>query len=90
VEAIAPGETGLVVRENDPDDAAGAIIALFSDRKLLSEMGNRARQRALMNQSWSASMNKYEQAFLSTPRRKMMHSQSEAGVAAQTLGKCGS
>jgi glycosyltransferase involved in cell wall biosynthesis len=42
---IAPGESGLVGRLDDPLSFAGSILSLFRDRAYLSRMGEQARRR---------------------------------------------
>lgn len=45
-EAVADGETGVVLDETTPAAAAAAIAALLDDTELRSQMGAAARQRA--------------------------------------------
>lgn len=59
-EAILPGETGLLVRENDPGSTAQAVIELLSNSVLHNQMGARARQRALSEQTWAKSVRAYD------------------------------
>lgn len=60
VEAILPGETGLVVQENDPESTAQAIIHLLGNPALLNQMGSKAQQRALAEQTWAARAQAYD------------------------------
>ena len=45
-EAVADGETGLLVPPFAPDKIADALITLFTDRELTARMGRAARRRA--------------------------------------------
>jgi rhamnosyl/mannosyltransferase len=47
VEAITPGETGLVVPPGDPHALTKAIEAILSDRSVRETMGRRARERVV-------------------------------------------
>lgn len=60
VEAILPGETGLVVQENDPESTAQAVIQLLENPALSRQMGENARQRALAEQTWTICVQKYD------------------------------
>ncbi|MDQ3435062.1 MAG: glycosyltransferase [Actinomycetota bacterium] len=51
VEAIAPGETGVVVPAGDPMALAGAISALLTDPDRRRTMGEAARRRVLAKHS---------------------------------------
>ncbi len=59
-EAILPGETGLLVQENDPQSTAQAVIKLLADPTLRNQMGAKARQRALAEQTWAARADEYD------------------------------
>ncbi|MEM9598375.1 MAG: glycosyltransferase family 4 protein [Acidobacteriota bacterium] len=63
VEAIAPGDTGLAARQNDPDSTAEALLTLLTDDDLRSRMGAAARQRAITEQTWGHRVGQYD-AFL--------------------------
>jgi len=52
-ELVAPGETGLVARGNDPADLAARCETLLRDPALRAEMGTRARQAA-RERDWAA------------------------------------
>ena len=52
-EAVAEGQTGLLVPEEDPQATARAILKLLHDRSLRSQLGRCARERALSEQTWS-------------------------------------
>jgi phosphatidylinositol alpha-1,6-mannosyltransferase len=45
-EAILDGRTGFVVRQNDPEAAAAALLRLLNDDALRARMGDAARERA--------------------------------------------
>jgi phosphatidylinositol alpha-1,6-mannosyltransferase len=52
IEAILPGETGLVIPEDDEIATAKAILALLEDEGKRHKMGKAARRRALREQTW--------------------------------------
>ena len=60
IEAIEPGETGLVATESDPVSTAEQTIALLSDRNRLARMGELARSRALGGKTWAARGEAYD------------------------------
>jgi len=47
IEAIGPGETGLVVAPGDPSALAGAVRAILADPVRRGQMSRRARERAV-------------------------------------------
>jgi phosphatidylinositol alpha-1,6-mannosyltransferase len=59
-EAIVEGETGLAVPPDDPDAAADAAVALLSDPARRRAMGERARARALAEQTWERRIERYD------------------------------
>ncbi len=63
IEAVLPGKTGLVARENDPGSTAMAILTLLENPSLRQRMGEQARQRALDEQTWAASAAQYDLAL---------------------------
>lgn len=63
-EAILPGETGLLVPQEDVEATAQAIIALCMDESLRLGMGAKARDRALAVQTWSSRASQYEKVLL--------------------------
>ena len=58
-EAIVDGETGLAVPANDPHATAAAVSALLADPARLRRMGERARERALAEQTWDRRVGRY-------------------------------
>lgn len=60
IEAIEPGETGLVATESDPASTAERAIELLSDRNRLAAMGGLARSRALESKTWAARGEAYD------------------------------
>src|SRR5262249_4641204 len=58
-EAIVDGETGLAVPPDDPGAIADAAVALMSDPARLLRMGERARARALGEQTWERRVERY-------------------------------
>ena len=51
-DAIADGETGLLVDTDDIAGLAGAVTALLGDDELRAQMGQAARERALAEFTW--------------------------------------
>jgi phosphatidylinositol alpha-1,6-mannosyltransferase len=62
-EAIVDGQTGFVIPENDSHAAAQAILKLLMDPALKKQMGERARRRALREQTWAICMSRYDEAL---------------------------
>jgi phosphatidylinositol alpha-1,6-mannosyltransferase len=62
-EVIADGQTGILVRQNDPAGTADAVIALLADAPRREQMGAQARTRALAEQTWSARLERYNALF---------------------------
>lgn len=67
-EAIIDHETGLVARQNDPASTAEAIIKLLANDTLRTALGNKARTRALAEQTWSKRADVYHELFLKIAR----------------------
>jgi glycosyltransferase involved in cell wall biosynthesis len=63
VEAVQPGETALVVPQNDPGSTAAAILHLLKDDTLRREMGQAARQNALEYGTWQKRMAQVSEAL---------------------------
>jgi len=51
-DAVADGETGLLVPENAPQAFADAALSLLRDRARAAELGRRGRQRVLADFTW--------------------------------------
>ena len=47
------GDTGVYVRNNSPEDIAGAIEKLLTDNAYRADLASRARKRAINNFSWN-------------------------------------
>lgn len=62
-EAIAPGQTGLAVPEDDPEATAAAINKLLGEASYRELLGQRARERALQEQTWANRSLRYDQFF---------------------------
>jgi glycosyltransferase involved in cell wall biosynthesis len=60
-EAIAPGQTGLTVPEDDPEATAEAISTLLANPGYRELLGRQARTRALQEQTWATRSRKYDQ-----------------------------
>jgi phosphatidylinositol alpha-1,6-mannosyltransferase len=52
-DAVADGETGLLVPPRDPTRLAGALTRLIADREASKAMGRRGRQRVLEGFTWA-------------------------------------
>jgi phosphatidylinositol alpha-1,6-mannosyltransferase len=52
VDAVADGESGLLVPPSDPVALADAIVSLLADPARAAEMGRRGRERVLANFTW--------------------------------------
>jgi phosphatidylinositol alpha-1,6-mannosyltransferase len=64
-EAIMPGETGLLVRPDDPGSLAAAVLRLLENEAQLRRMGENALARALSEQTWDKSVGKYDELLQS-------------------------
>lgn len=64
-EAILPGETGIVVPQNDPEATAAASVSLLADPVRLCAMGSRALNRARTEQTWEKRGTEYDRHFRS-------------------------
>jgi phosphatidylinositol alpha-1,6-mannosyltransferase len=62
-EAVSAGETGLVVPEDDHRATAAAITRLLSDVPLRRQLGRKARERALREQTWANRMVEYDRVL---------------------------
>ncbi len=62
-EVVAPGETGLLVQEKDPQALAAAICELLADPDRLKAMGQAARRRAVAEFSFGEMVKGHEEIF---------------------------
>jgi phosphatidylinositol alpha-1,6-mannosyltransferase len=62
-EAVRKGETGLVVPPDDPGETADAVVRLLGSEALRKSMGQKARTRALEEQSWASRIGEYDELF---------------------------
>jgi phosphatidyl-myo-inositol dimannoside synthase len=62
-EAVCDHETGLVVPPEDVAATAQAVLALLGDDSARRAMGERARRRALAEQTWEKSIDRYDAAL---------------------------
>ncbi|MBV8697006.1 MAG: glycosyltransferase, partial [Bradyrhizobium sp.] len=62
-EAVASGETGLVVAPRDPDALAAAILRLASDGELRQRYGAAGRRRVAVHFSLEACVAAYEALY---------------------------
>jgi len=79
-EAIVDGETGLAVPPDDPAATADAAVALLSDPARRARMGQRARERALSEQTWEKRVARYAD-LLERARRPAVARESAAPEA---------
>lgn len=63
VEAIAEGQTGFCVPEDDASTVAQKIVDLLRDPVQRQRMGEAARQRAIKEQSWGDLTRRYDALF---------------------------
>lgn len=63
VEAVQDGVTGITVNHDDPEDTAKGIVRLLDDDALRHDMGERALQRALSEQTWRGRAVQYDSVF---------------------------
>ncbi len=52
-DAVADGETGLLVKPDEPADIAGAIVKILKDTSLASRMGEAGRKRNIETMNWN-------------------------------------
>lgn len=62
-EAVAHGETGILVAPGDRDALAAAIVALLADPPRAAALGARARDRVVRGGSWDAYVGAYEDRY---------------------------
>ncbi|MFH1206988.1 MAG: glycosyltransferase family 4 protein [Patescibacteria group bacterium] len=63
VDAIVPGENGILVRSEDAEGFAGAIRSLLADPRKMKEIGQRAREFTLRNYDWNVIIGEYVREF---------------------------
>ena len=81
-EAVCDGETGLVVPPEDVEATARAVLSLLGDDAARRAMGERARARALAEQTWELSIRRYDAAL-----REMAGTASGFRPATRASGK---
>ncbi len=59
MEAIRDGETGIAASDKDPAEIASAVTRLLEDDQVRVRMGTLARERALREQTWEHSVERY-------------------------------
>jgi phosphatidylinositol alpha-1,6-mannosyltransferase len=62
-EAVADGETGIVVDGRSPDETASAIIRLLDDPGLARRMGALGRERVLTGFTWDGTVDRFRTAL---------------------------
>jgi glycogen(starch) synthase len=62
-EAVADGETGLLVPREDAAAIAGAVLRLLNDMPATVAMGERARRRAAELHSWPAYLDAFDDLY---------------------------
>jgi glycosyltransferase involved in cell wall biosynthesis len=66
-EAIAPGETGLLVPSGDPHALAAALLSLHEDAELREKLGKAGRLLAKERFDQQLVFQAFEQAYCSQP-----------------------
>jgi glycosyltransferase involved in cell wall biosynthesis len=69
-EVIADGETGFIVRPNDPPAVARSVVRLLNDSRLYAEMSANARELAVNRFDTSVCVQKYVRVFEAAVRRR--------------------
>lgn len=64
-EAVVNGETGILVRQGDVDELAGAIVYLLRDRERRDSLGKKGRDRVITMFSWDRSLENMVRLFSS-------------------------
>src|SRR6266487_561330 len=62
-EAVADGETGIIVDGRSPDETAAAIIRLLDDPVLARSMGTLGRDRVLGGFTWDDTVDQFRTAL---------------------------
>lgn len=62
-EAVLDQQTGIVVRENDPETVANAVISLLNDDGFRKRLSNNARERAVKEATWTKRVAMYASLF---------------------------
>jgi phosphatidyl-myo-inositol dimannoside synthase len=69
-DAIEDGVTGFLVNPNDPDDVAGAIARILTDKDLASRMGAQGRARVVNNFTWQTTGARVQEILESVVRER--------------------
>jgi glycosyltransferase involved in cell wall biosynthesis len=72
-DAVADGETGLLVPRDDPEKLAEALIALLSDPARCARFGERAREVVQREFTWETVADRYLRTLAEaavSPRRR--------------------
>ena len=70
-EVVEDGVTGVVVKNNTPEDLARTLIALVMDQKKREEMGRRGRQRVCDLYEWKNCVSLMEQVYETVLKRSL-------------------
>ena len=62
-EAVADGETGIIVDGRSPDETAAAVIRLLDDPVLARSMGALGRDRVLRGFTWDDTVDQFRTAL---------------------------
>ena len=62
-EAVADGETGIIVDGRNSEETADAIIRLLDDRDLARRMGDQGRRRVLAGFTWDGVVEQFRTAL---------------------------
>lgn len=65
-EVVLDGETGLIVRRENPEALAQALLRLASDPALRARLGQAGRDHVLRNYQWEASLSRMEAVYRQT------------------------
>ncbi len=63
VDAVEDGENGLLVRPNDPEALADALLRVAEDRRLAERLGEAGRERAKRLFSWESIAERHLRAY---------------------------
>jgi len=63
VEAVDDGQTGLLVKQNDPGATADSVLELLFDSELLKQLSGQAKIRAVCSQTWDKISSRYLETF---------------------------
>jgi glycosyltransferase involved in cell wall biosynthesis len=80
VDLIDDGQTGLLVRPEDPLALAAALEKLACDRSMRSRLGRKAQRRALSRHTWQGVAHRVENTFSQLVAKAMSSSSTEPRI----------